>query len=104
MSRDRIRHVHATRSVHLNQQRLDIVGDPEIATRINQYELAARMQTVAPELMDITKESKETLEMYGAEPGKGSFANACLLARRMAEKGVRFIEIFHEAWDQHGAL
>jgi hypothetical protein len=88
----------------LNQQRLDVVGDPEIATRINQYELAARMQTVAPELMDLTKESKETLEMYGAEPGKGSFANACLLARRMAEKGVRFIEIFHEAWDQHGAL
>jgi len=70
----------------LNQQHLDIVGDPEIATRINSFELAARMQTVAPELMDITKESKETLEMYGAEPGKGSFANACLLARRMAEK------------------
>jgi len=88
----------------LNQQHLDVVGDPEIATRINQFELAARMQTVAPELMDITKESKETLELYGAEPGKGSFANACLLARRMAEKGVRFIEIFHEAWDQHGAL
>lgn len=88
----------------LNQQHLDIVGDPEIATRINSFELAARMQTVAPELMDITKESKETLEMYGAEPGKGSFANACLLARRLAEKGVRFIEIFHEAWDQHGAL
>ncbi len=89
---------------NLNQQHLDLVGDPEIATRINQFELAARMQTVAPEVMDITKESKETLEMYGAEPGKGSFANACLLARRMAEKGVRFIEIFHEAWDQHGAL
>jgi hypothetical protein len=88
----------------LNQKHLDVVGDPEIATRINQFELAARMQTVAPELMDITKESKETLEMYGAEPGKGSFANACLLARRMAEKGVRFIEIFHEAWDQHGNL
>lgn len=88
----------------LNQQRLDVVGDPEIATRINSYELAARMQTVAPELMDITKESKETLELYGAEPGMGTFANACLLARRLAEKGVRFIEIFHEAWDQHGAL
>jgi hypothetical protein len=88
----------------LNQQRLDVVGDPEIATRINSFELAARMQTVAPELMDITKESKETLELYGAEPGKGTFANACLLARRLAEKGVRFIEIFHEAWDQHGAL
>jgi hypothetical protein len=88
----------------LNQQHLDLVGDPEIATRINSYELAARMQTVAPELMDISKEPKEVLEMYGAEPGKGSFANACLLARRMAEKGVRFIEIFHEAWDQHGNL
>jgi hypothetical protein len=88
----------------LNQQHLDVVGDPEIATRINSFELAARMQTVAPELMDITKESRETLELYGAEPGKGTFANACLLARRLAEKGVRFIEIFHEAWDQHGAL
>jgi hypothetical protein len=88
----------------LNKRRLDVVGDPEIATRINSFELAARMQTVAPELMDITKESRETLEMYGAEPGKGTFANACLLARRLAEKGVRFIEIFHEAWDQHGAL
>lgn len=88
----------------LNQQRLDVVGDPEIATRINSFELAARMQTVAPELMDISKESKETLELYGAEPGKGTFANACLLARRLAEKGVRFIEIFHEAWDQHGNL
>jgi uncharacterized protein (DUF1501 family) len=88
----------------LNQQRLDLVGDPEIATRINSYELAHRMQLAAPELMDLTKESKETLEMYGAEPGKGSYANACLLARRMAERGVRFIEIFHEAWDQHGNL
>ncbi len=88
----------------LNQQHLDVVGDPEIATRINSFELASRMQTSAPELMDISKEPKEVLEMYGAEPGKGSFANACLLARRMAEKGVRFVEIFHEAWDQHGAL
>ena len=89
---------------HLNQRHFDVVGDPEIATRIHSFELAARMQTVAPEVMDISKESKETLEMYGAEPGKGSFANSCLLARRLAEKGVRFIEIFHEAWDQHGAL
>lgn len=88
----------------LNQRRLDVVGDPEIATRINSYELAHRMQLTAPELMDLTQESKATLEMYGAEPGKGSFANACLLARRLAEKGVRFIEIFHEAWDQHGNL
>jgi len=88
----------------LNQNRLDVVGDPEIATRINSFELAHRMQLTAPELMDLTKESKETLEMYGAEPGKGTYANACLLARRLAEKGVRFIEIFHEAWDQHGNL
>ena len=88
----------------LNQQHLDVVGDPEIATRINSFELASRMQMVAPELMDISKEPKETLEMYGAQPGKGTFANACLLARRLAEKGVRFIEIFHEAWDQHGNL
>ena len=88
----------------LNQKRLDVVGDPEIATRINSFELAHRMQLTAPELMDLNKESKETLEMYGAEPGKGTYANACLLARRLAEKGVRFIEIFHEAWDQHGNL
>ncbi len=88
----------------LNQKHLDVVGDPEIATRINSYELAHRMQLAAPELMDLNKESKETLEMYGAEPGKGTFANACLLARRLAEKGVRFIEILHEAWDQHGNL
>jgi uncharacterized protein (DUF1501 family) len=88
----------------LNQKRLDVLGDPEIATRINSFELAHRMQLTAPELMDLSKESKETLEMYGAEPGKGTYANACLLARRLAEKGVRFIEIFHEAWDQHGNL
>lgn len=88
----------------LNEQRLGAVGDPEIATRINAYELAYRMQTSAPELMEITKESKETLEMYGAEPGKASYANACLLARRLTERGVRFVQIFHEAWDHHGGL
>jgi uncharacterized protein (DUF1501 family) len=88
----------------LNQMRLDVVGDPEIATRINSYEMAYRMQTSAPELMDIAQESKETLEMYGAEPGKSSFANNCLLARRLVERGVRFVELFHEAWDQHGNL
>ena len=88
----------------LNKLRLDEVGDPEIATRISAYEMAYRMQTAAPEVMDITKESKETLEMYGAEPGKASFANSCLLARRMLEKGVRFVQIYHEAWDQHGDL
>lgn len=88
----------------LNEKRLDIVGDPEIATRINSYEMAYRMQSSAPELMDLAQESKETLEMYGAEPGKSSFANNCLLARRMVERGVRFVELFHEAWDQHGNL
>jgi hypothetical protein len=88
----------------LNQQHLDVVGDPEIATRINSYEMAYRMQSSAPELMDISKEPKSILEMYGAEPGKPSFANNCLLARRLAERGVRFVQLFHEAWDQHGNL
>ena len=88
----------------LNQKRLDVVGDPEIATRINSFEMAYRMQASAPELMDISKEPKEVLEMYGAEPGKSSFANNCLLARRLIERGVRFVELFHESWDQHGNL
>jgi len=74
----------------LNQKHLDIVGDPEIATRINSFEMAYRMQTSAPELMDISKESKQTLDMYGAEPGKSSFANNCLLARRLVERGDSF--------------
>ncbi len=89
---------------HLNEKRLGTVGDPEIATRINSFELAYRMQTSAPELMDLSKESKETLEMYGAEPGKSSYANSCLLARRLIERGTRFVQIFHEAWDHHGGL
>jgi Protein of unknown function (DUF1501) len=88
----------------LNQLRLDAVGDPEIATRINSYEMAYRMQHAAPEVMDISKEDKKTLEMYGAEPGKNTYANATLLARRLIEKGVRFVQIYHEAWDQHGNL
>jgi len=88
----------------LNQRHLDLVGDPEIATRINSYEMAYRMQSSAPELMDISKEPKSVLEMYGAEPGKSSFANNCLLARRLVERGVRFVQLFHEAWDQHGNL
>jgi uncharacterized protein (DUF1501 family) len=85
----------------LNQARLDVVGDPEITTRINSFEMAYRMQTSAPELMDISKEKPETLEMYGAEIGKNSFANNCLLARRLVERGVRFVQLFHEAWDHH---
>ena len=88
----------------LNQKRLGVIGDPEIATRINSYELAYRMQQVAPEVMDLGKEPKEVLEMYGAEPGKSSYANACLLSRRLIEKGVRFVQVFHEAWDHHGGL
>ncbi len=88
----------------LNQLRLDAVGDPEIATRINSFEMAYKMQMSAPELMDVSKESKETLQLYGAEPGKASFANNCLLARRLLQRGVRFVQLYHEAWDQHGNL
>ena len=88
----------------LNKIRLDTVGDPEIATRINSFEMAFRMQSSAPELMNLADEPKEVLEMYGAEPGKPSFANNCLLARRLVERGVRFVQLFHEAWDQHGNL
>jgi hypothetical protein len=88
----------------LNQRHLDAVGDPEIGARINSFEMAYRMQASAPELADISRESKHVLRMYGAEPGKPSFANTCLLARRLVEKGVRFVQIFHEAWDQHSAL
>ena len=88
----------------LNRLRLGQVGDPEIATRINSFEMAMRMQLAAPEVMDISKEPKHILDMYGAEPGKSSFANTCLLARRLAESGVRFVQVFHEAWDQHGNL
>lgn len=88
----------------LNEKRLGVMGDPEIAARISSFEMAYRMQSSAPELMDISQEPKEVLEAYGAEPGKPSFANNCLLARRLVEKGVRFVELFHEAWDQHGNL
>ena len=88
----------------LNKRHLDIVGDPEIATRINSFEMAYRMQSSAPELMDIAREPKHVLDMYGAEPGKASFANSCLMARRLVERGVRFVQIFHESWDHHGGL
>jgi hypothetical protein len=88
----------------LNRQHLDQIGDPEIATRINSFEMAYRMQASAPEAMNLADEPEHILKMYGAEPGKPSFANTCLLARRLVERGVRFVEIFHEAWDQHGNL
>jgi hypothetical protein len=78
--------------------------DPEILTRIAQYELAFRMQTSVPELMDISGESAQTLEMYGAKPGDGSFASNCLLARRLAERGVRFMQLYHRDWDHHGNI
>jgi hypothetical protein len=88
----------------LNEMRLQEMGDPEIDTRISSFEMAFRMQTSAPELMDFSKEPKHVLESYGAEPGKPSFANNCLLARRLVERGVRFVQLYHEAWDQHGSL
>lgn len=88
----------------LNRRQLGALGDPQIAAHIDNYELAFRMQTSVPELMDIAKEPKEVLEMYGAEPGKASYANNCLLARRLAERGVRFIQLCHRDWDHHGGL
>ena len=88
----------------LNRMHLEAVGDPEIETRIQSFEMAYRMQESAPELMDISREPRHVLDMYGAEPGKPSFANNCILARRLVERGVRFVELFHESWDQHGAL
>lgn len=88
----------------LNQMKLDSTGDPEIATRISSYEMAYRMQMSAPGVMDLSQEPKHVLDMYGADPAKPSFANTVLLARRLSERGVRFVQIFHEAWDQHGNL
>jgi len=88
----------------INEHHLAVTGDPEIATRINSFEMAYRMQESAPELMDLTQESNETLAMYGAEPGKNSYANNCLLARRLIERGVRFVQLFHEAWDHHSEV
>ncbi|MDX1985038.1 MAG: DUF1501 domain-containing protein [Bryobacteraceae bacterium] len=85
----------------LNRLRLESTADQEIATRISQYEMAFRMQTSGPELIDFGKESKATLEMYGAEPGKATYANNCLLARRLVERGVRFVQLYHADWDHH---
>jgi hypothetical protein len=86
----------------LNRARLEETGDPEITTRIAAYEMAYRMQTSAPELIDLAGETQETLALYGAEPGKASFANNCLLARRLVERGVRFVQLYHTDWDHHG--
>lgn len=89
----------------LNQMSRQTAGDPEIAARIQSYEMAYRLQTSAPELMDLSQETKETLDRYGIkDPKEASFARNCLLARRLTERGVRFVQLFHEAWDQHGNL
>jgi len=82
----------------------EVVADPEIEARIAQYELAFRMGASVPELMDVSKEPKKVLEAYGANPGDGSFASNCLLARRLAERGVRFIQLYHRDWDHHGSV
>jgi len=88
----------------LNRHRDAWVADPEIATRIAQYEMAFRMQASVPELMDISGEGTGILELYGCQPGDGSFAANCLLARRLAERGVRFIQLYHKDWDHHGGV
>ena len=87
---------------NLNRQRLSVTGDSEIETRIAAYEMAYRMQSSAPELMDLADESESTLDLYGAKAGGASFANNCLLARRMVERGVRFVQLYHTDWDHHG--
>jgi Protein of unknown function (DUF1501) len=88
----------------LNEMRLAEVRDPEIEARIQSYEMAFKLQSTAPELMNLAQESKETLTSYGVDPAVHSFARNCLLARRLIERGVRFVQLFHEAWDQHGGL
>ena len=89
----------------LNDLALRTLGDPETAARIQSYELAYRLQTSAPELMDLSQESRQTLDLYGIKsPQDANFARNCLLARRLIERGVRFVQLFHEAWDQHGNL
>ncbi len=99
---DRRRIFDAVRS--LNERQLADVGDPEIATRISQYEMAFRMQTSVPDLMDLAQETADTLALYGAKPGEASFANNCLLARRLVERGVRVIELYDADWDHHSNL
>jgi hypothetical protein len=88
----------------LNRLEDATLHDPEIQTRISQYEMAFKMQSSVPGLMDMSKEPRSVLEAYGAAPGDGSFASNCLLARRLAERGVRFIQLYHRDWDHHAAL
>jgi hypothetical protein len=88
----------------MDRHRNQTINDPETDTRISAYEMAFKMQTSVPELMDMSKEPKHILDMYGAKPGDGSYASNCLLARKLAEKGVRFIHLYHRGWDHHGGL
>ena len=88
----------------LNQLRDDVVDDPEIATRIAQYEMAFRMQSSVPSLMDFADETPATLDLYGTQGADGTFAANCLLARRLAERGTRFIQLYHRGWDHHGSI
>jgi hypothetical protein len=88
----------------LNREHFLQSGDPEIETRISQYELAFRMQTAVPSLMDLRNETQATLELYGAVPGKASFANNCLQARRLIEQGVRIVELYDSDWDHHNGI
>ena len=88
----------------LNHQEFEEVGDPAIQARIASYELSYRMQSSVPELMEISKEPRAIHDMYGTEPGKATFANNCLLARRLVERGVRFVQLYHRGWDHHGEI
>jgi hypothetical protein len=101
ITRDRERDFYDTVGA-LNRARLEMTGDPEILTRLNAYEMAYRMQTSAPELMELKQESAETLALYGVQPGESGFAANCLLARRLVERGVRFVQLYHTNWDSHG--
>ncbi|MCS7047635.1 MAG: DUF1501 domain-containing protein, partial [Gemmataceae bacterium] len=89
---------------HLSRLAPEFAADEEIATRLAQYEMAFRMQTSVPALLDFRDETQATLDLYGARPGDGSFASNCLLARRLAERGVRFIQLYHRDWDHHNDL
>jgi len=99
VQRDSIEAVNA-----LNRVQHKALRDPEILTRMSQYEMAFKMQSSVPDLMDMSKEPKQVLEQYGADPGDGSFASNCLLARRLAERGVRFIQLYHRDWDHHSGV
>jgi hypothetical protein len=99
MQRDSIDAINA-----LNRAQYSTLKDPEILTRVAQYEMAFKMQSSVPDLVDMSKEPQKVLDMYGAHPGDGSFASNCLLARRLAERGVRFIQLYHRDWDHHSGV